>query len=180
MENLACTRVILEYIRNGFIIDKFDNFMKLHFGSEKVIVDDYSRIVGSSCTVTGNYNLIIGSECVVRGDYNLIRGTNVCVNGDYNTIIGSDSIVKGNFNKINGVCSESIVKLPEDGLDREYDDVLDGKEIGACKVCLVNKIVCVNIPCMHAVACISCAKQLKTNECIVCRSKVKEIKRFFI
>ena len=159
--------------------------MKVYFGSEQVVVDNHSRIVGSSCSVRGNYNIIIGSNCVVRGDYNVISGSEISVRGDYNKVTGSVIEVRGKFNKINGVCNEGEVseevRVKLDGsLDREYNEVLDGKEIGACKVCLVNKIVCVNLPCMHAVVCISCAKQLKTDECIVCRSRVQEMKRFYI
>jgi len=62
-----------------------------------------------------------------------------------------------------------------DGVDEESDV---GKDNHRCVICLINRILTVNIPCGHSVACFKCARHLWSHTsptCPVCRAPVSMI-----
>ncbi len=60
----------------------------------------------------------------------------------------------------------------------------DNGEIGTnlqCKVCFINKINTVFMPCFHAAVCIACANRLQeTKVCPICRNRIDTPRRIFL
>lgn len=85
-----------------------------------------------------------------------------------------------NINNANRSCF--VLDIPEwaavEGTDEE--GVPDDPE-HTCKICMVNKIKTVLIPCYHAATCISCTNRLSQDrKCPMCRETIQLAKRFYL
>lgn len=65
-----------------------------------------------------------------------------------------------------------LPKLEADTNTKENDDDL-------CKICIINDLCTINLPCGHMCFCIKCSHSWNKNECPTCRTELVEIKRVF-
>ena len=65
-----------------------------------------------------------------------------------------------------------LPKVENDTTTKENDEDL-------CKICMLNDLCTINLPCGHMQFCIKCAHDWKQNTCPSCRRELTEIKKVF-
>ena len=55
----------------------------------------------------------------------------------------------------------------------------DSQEKDTCKICFVNEINAVILPCGHFAICTVCGQSLKGKRCPICRKGIKRIQQIF-